>query len=123
MWRDLVYSYFMVLGLLVATLYTELVQMPTIFNGIWWLALAACLLLAVPVAIYSFFCGDRVLRLLVFVSVLYGGVVLPILLGEQRPILPISVLKVLDWLFVLVWFGVSLHWFACRRKIARKQST
>lgn len=34
---------------------------------------------------------------------------------EQRPILPMSVLNVLDWVLVAAWHCGSIHWFAHRQ--------
>jgi predicted membrane channel-forming protein YqfA (hemolysin III family) len=110
----------MALGLLVAASYSELVQMPTPFNMLWLIALGLALLLAIPVAIYSLWSRDRVLWLLVFISAAYCGVVLPPLLGKGSPVLPIAILKVLDWVFVALCISVSFYGFAKRRKTAKE---
>ena len=89
---------------------------------LWFLALGFALLLAIPVMIYSLWSRDRVLWLLVSISVAYGCLVLPPLLGQVPPILPILVLKVLDWVFVALCIGVSLHWFYKRRKVAQERT-
>lgn len=114
MLRKVAYGYFIILGILVAVSYSELVRMPTPFNLIWWLALGCAALLAIPIAIYSLWCRDRVLLLLSGISVAYGGLVLPPLLGHVRPVLPLVVLKILDWAFVTLCIGVPCRWFSKR---------
>jgi len=112
----------MALGLLVAASYSELVQMPTPFNMLWLLALILALVLAIPVVIYSLWSRDRVLWLLTSLSIAYAWLVLPPILGQAPPFLPIRVLKVLDWGFVALCIGVSLHWFIAMRRAAEEKT-
>jgi predicted membrane channel-forming protein YqfA (hemolysin III family) len=110
MLRNLAYSYFLILGFLVAVSYSELVQMPTPLNLLWWLSLGLAAILAVPIAIISLWSRDHSLWLLTIVSIIYGGLALPSLLYHIH-LLPLPELKILDWSFVVLCIGVSCNWF------------
>ena len=116
MLRKLVYGYFILLGLLAAAIHSQFVQMPTLFNVLWWLALLFALLLAIPMIIYSLYSRDKVLWLLVSISVIYGGLVLPPLMGFYPPILPRSAFKLLDWMYIALAIGIPSVFFYKRRK-------